>query len=156
MKQARNGLPPFPPPGTKPYLIPYGSIPAHSRSRGASGAGGGRRGTSPTGTATTSHFSSAVSAAFSPLAGRVDHVFVDYFDNNPHQICREQKRPPPSAPRRLCEGADFVKELKTYFADVGAFELPEEEVSDSELERELNLIPEYMTFLFFSCIEVVY
>jgi hypothetical protein len=68
MKQARNGLPPFPPPGTKPYLIPYGSIPAHSRSRGASGAGGGRRGTSPTGTATTSHFSSAVSAAFSPVS----------------------------------------------------------------------------------------
>jgi hypothetical protein len=42
-----------------------------------------------------------------------------------------------------------VKEQRTYFADVGAFELPEEEVSDSELERELNLIPEYMTFLFF-------
>jgi hypothetical protein len=50
---------------------------------------------------------------------------------------------------------DFVKEQRTYFADVGAFELPEEEVSDSELERELKLIPEYMTFLSFSCIEVV-
>jgi hypothetical protein len=61
---------PFPRRGTKPYLIPYGSIPAHSRSRGAGGAGGGRRGTSPTGTATTSHFSSAVSAAFSPVSRR--------------------------------------------------------------------------------------
>jgi hypothetical protein len=43
MKQARNRLPPFPRPRTKPYLVPYGLIPAHSRSRGAGGACGGRR-----------------------------------------------------------------------------------------------------------------
>ncbi|CAO2153537.1 unnamed protein product [Urochloa humidicola] len=43
----------------------------------------------------------------------------------------KKKRPPPSTPK-LPE--DFVKKQRAYFADVDAFELPEEEVSESELE----------------------
>jgi len=43
----------------------------------------------------------------------------------------KNKRPPPSTPK-LPE--DFVKKQRAYFADVDAFELPEEEVSESELE----------------------
>ncbi|RCV36860.1 hypothetical protein SETIT_8G015400v2 [Setaria italica] len=43
----------------------------------------------------------------------------------------KKKRPPPSTPK-LPE--DFVKRQRAYFADVDAFELPEEEVSESELE----------------------
>ncbi|CAN6362045.1 unnamed protein product [Urochloa humidicola] len=43
----------------------------------------------------------------------------------------KKKRPLPSTPK-LPE--DFVKKQKAYFADVDAFELPEEEVSESELE----------------------
>ncbi|RLN00527.1 proteoglycan 4-like [Panicum miliaceum] len=42
-----------------------------------------------------------------------------------------KKRPPPSTPK-LPE--DFVKKQRAYFADVDAFELAEEEVSESELE----------------------
>ena len=42
----------------------------------------------------------------------------------------KQKRPPPSTPK-LPE--DFVKKQRAYFADIDAFELPEEEVSESEL-----------------------
>ena len=45
--------------------------------------------------------------------------------------CFKQKRPPPSTPK-LPE--DFVKKQRAYFADVDAFELPVEEVSESELE----------------------
>ena len=44
----------------------------------------------------------------------------------------KQKRPPPSSTTKLPE--DFVKKQRAYFADVDAFELPEEEVSESELE----------------------
>ncbi|PVH33466.1 hypothetical protein PAHAL_8G006500 [Panicum hallii] len=43
----------------------------------------------------------------------------------------KKKRPPPSIPK-LPE--DFVKKQRAYFADVDAFDLPEEEVSESELE----------------------
>jgi len=43
----------------------------------------------------------------------------------------KKKRPPPSTPK-LPE--DFVKKQRAYFADIDAFELPEEEVSESELE----------------------
>ncbi|CAL4904605.1 unnamed protein product [Urochloa decumbens] len=43
----------------------------------------------------------------------------------------KKKRPPPSTPK-LPE--DFVKKQRAYFADVDAFELPVEEVSESELE----------------------
>jgi hypothetical protein len=43
----------------------------------------------------------------------------------------KQKRPPPSAPT-LPE--DFVKRQRAYFAEVDAFELPVEEVSESEVE----------------------
>ncbi|CAL4897240.1 unnamed protein product [Urochloa decumbens] len=43
----------------------------------------------------------------------------------------KKKRPPPSTPK-LPE--DFVKKQRAYFADVDAFELLEEEVSESELE----------------------
>ena len=37
-----------------------------------------------------------------------------------------------------------MKKQRAYFADVDAFELPVEEVSESELEWKLKLIPEYM------------
>ncbi|KAF8647599.1 hypothetical protein HU200_065230 [Digitaria exilis] len=43
----------------------------------------------------------------------------------------KKKRPPPSTPK-LPE--DFVKKQRAYFAEVDAFDLPVEEVSDSELE----------------------
>ncbi|KAF8706348.1 hypothetical protein HU200_030610 [Digitaria exilis] len=43
----------------------------------------------------------------------------------------KQKRPPPSTPK-LPE--DFVKKQRAYFAEIDAFDLPVEEVSESELE----------------------
>jgi len=43
----------------------------------------------------------------------------------------EQKRPSPSTPK-LPE--DFVKKQRAYFADIDAFELEEEEVSETDLE----------------------
>ena len=59
----------------------------------------------------------------------------------------EQKRPSPSTPK-LPE--DFVKKQRAYFADIDAFELAEEEVSETDLDWELKLIHrfswKYMTF----------
>jgi hypothetical protein len=47
--------------------------------------------------------------------------------------CFKQKRAPPSTPTpKLPE--DFVKRQRAYFAEVDAFELPVEEVSESEVE----------------------
>ena len=43
----------------------------------------------------------------------------------------EQKRPSPSTPK-LPE--DFVKKQRAYFADIDAFELAEEEVSETDLD----------------------
>ncbi|KAF8671335.1 hypothetical protein HU200_050048 [Digitaria exilis] len=43
----------------------------------------------------------------------------------------KKKRPPPSTPK-LPE--DFVKKQRAYFAEIDAFDLPVEEVSESELE----------------------
>jgi hypothetical protein len=41
-----------------------------------------------------------------------------------------------------------VKRQRAYFAEVDAFELPVEEVSESEVEWKPKLIPEYMAFRF--------
>uniref|UniRef100_A0A0A9ES14 Sororin C-terminal region domain-containing protein n=1 Tax=Arundo donax TaxID=35708 RepID=A0A0A9ES14_ARUDO len=47
--------------------------------------------------------------------------------------CHEaKKKRPSSSTHKLPE--EFVKKYKAYFADIDAFELPEEEVSETDLE----------------------
>ncbi|CAL4989976.1 unnamed protein product [Urochloa decumbens] len=103
-----------------------------------------RRRRNPTTAATTTNKGkepvAAVGTASCPPLGkstrktsRKDSVAQDTRPISSSAPCHgaKKKRPPPSTPK-LPE--DFVKKQRAYFADVDAFELLEEEVSESELE----------------------
>nr|CAB3490711.1 unnamed protein product [Digitaria exilis] len=66
-------------------------------------------------------------------AARKDSIAQDTRPISSSAPCHgaKKKRPPPSTPK-LPE--DFVKKQRAYFAEIDAFDLPVEEVSESELE----------------------